>query len=133
MTGLEPFVLVVKTFRYRQSSWMLVGPANGPSVVTCGHVSANSVASSRSCFAGGAGGIQRKSPTGGAANGIPKNLFTPFSTKPRTGPSVVLTVGPSAFLICPGAFGLGPGVPPGAAIEGPEASTAPARAVAANI
>src|SRR6185437_13012915 len=77
----------------------------------------------------GAGGIQRKLPVGGAAYGIPKNLFTPFSTNPRTGPSAVLTVGPFAFLTCPGASGFGPGIPPGPANAGAEVSTTPATAV----
>src|SRR5215472_8164628 len=126
MTGFAaPLFPVVKMFRYRQSSLVDWGPPNDCCSVTM-HESAYCVASNRPWLAGGCGGIQRRSPTGGAANGIPKKTFTPLLfTKPRTGPSAVLTVGLFALLTCPGASGLGPGTPPGAANTGADAIATP--------
>src|SRR5919106_2216716 len=69
---------------------MLGGPANTPSVVTFGQIGPYSVASSGLLhLAGRAGGRHRRGPTGGAAYGMPKNVSTPFLTRPRTGPFVV--------------------------------------------
>ena len=45
-------------------------------------------------FAAGAGGFQRKSPTGGAAYGMPRNTLTGPSLFPSTTPDAVLTCGP---------------------------------------
>ena len=39
----------------------------------------------------GCGGFQRRSPTGGAANGMPRNTRTPSSISPRTFPEAVST------------------------------------------
>ncbi len=39
----------------------------------------------------GCGAFQRKSPTGGAANGMPLNCETPSTTVPATVPPVTLT------------------------------------------
>src|SRR5690348_12920768 len=75
---------------------MLAGPANTPRVVTCGQVFPNDVASSGSCqWVADCGGIQRNSPVGGAAYGMPLNSYTPLFMSPRTGPSAVWTTGPS--------------------------------------
>src|SRR5689334_10917385 len=43
----------------------------------------------------GAGGRQRKAPIGGAANGTPRYVVTPFVTRPQIGPSSVFTRVPS--------------------------------------
>src|SRR5262249_50276380 len=43
----------------------------------------------------GAGGRQRKTPIGGAANGTPTYVVTPFVTRPQIGPSSVFTRVPS--------------------------------------
>src|SRR5215475_15149754 len=75
---------------------MLLGPAKAPSSVTWGQVLPYVVASSVPChLSTGAGGRQRRLPTGGAAYRIPRKMLTPFFTKPRTWPSAVLTTGPS--------------------------------------
>ena len=42
-------------------------------------------------FLTGCGGFQRRSPTGGAANGMPLNARTPLSSAPSTTPLAVLT------------------------------------------
>jgi hypothetical protein len=63
--------------------------------VTWGQVLAYAVASSVPChLSTGAGGRQRRLPTGGAAYRIPRKMLTPFFTKPRTWPSAVVTTGP---------------------------------------
>src|SRR5215813_10867717 len=41
----------------------------------------------------GRGAWKRSAPTGGAANGIPRNTATAFSTRPRTEPAPVRTFG----------------------------------------
>ena len=74
---------------------VLLGPAKAPSSVTWGQVLAYAVASSVPChLSTGAGGRQRRLPTGGAAYQIPRKMLTPFFTKPRTWPSAVVTTGP---------------------------------------
>src|SRR6202051_2585373 len=105
---------------------MFGGPANTPSSVTCAQVFANFVAfRGSSQFATGCGGIQLSGPTGGAAYGIPKNSYTPFSTNPRTGPSTVRTTGPS--------FRLSPRSSAMTAVENtPDASNEPRRSARAT-
>src|SRR6516164_6074218 len=44
----------------------------------------------------GSGGAQRRSPTGGAAYGMPSHSFTPLTTMPQTGPLEVWIVVPSS-------------------------------------
>src|SRR5579864_4032950 len=44
--------------------------------------------------AGGCGDRQRRSPTGGAAYGIPSHSLTPLTAVPQTGPSAVCTFVP---------------------------------------
>src|SRR5579862_2570153 len=44
-------------------------------------------------FAAGTGGFQRKSPIGGAAYGIPRNVRTAPSSLPSTMPEAVFTCG----------------------------------------
>src|SRR4051812_4175346 len=77
---------------------MLVGPANTPSVVTCAQDGPKAVARSGLLHAAWrSGGRQRRRPTGAAAYGMPRNVFVPFLTKPRTGPSEVRTSGLAAL------------------------------------
>ena len=83
----------MKTFRDRQSSFVLGGPSSDAS---CGQGLPNAVAFRVPCQAAcGRGGRQRSAPTGGAAYGIPRKLRIPAATFPRTAPATVTTtVGP---------------------------------------
>src|SRR5882724_3273369 len=45
-------------------------------------------------LAAGCGGFQRRSPTGGAAYGMPRNALTLPSVLPSTAPVRILTMGP---------------------------------------
>src|SRR5437867_2811032 len=44
----------------------------------------------------GCGGFHRRSPTGGAANGMPLKLRTPFDIAPETSPPSIFTVSSAA-------------------------------------
>src|SRR5262245_41119182 len=46
----------------------------------------------------GAGGFQRRSPVGGAANGMPRNVRVESTSVPSTVPLSVLAVGGAAWL-----------------------------------
>src|SRR5471030_3048890 len=76
------------TFKYKQSS--LGVPTSGAASLTNGNCMQSgpySLAERTPCHAvAGCGARQRKSPTGGAANGMPLNAMTPSCTLPRTTP-----------------------------------------------
>src|SRR5215218_3171629 len=80
----------VHTFRNRQSS--LTG-----AVLPCVFVACMQAFAKASAFLTpdqgltGAGAFQRRSPTGGAANGMPLKIEMPFSATPLTSPPVTLT------------------------------------------
>src|SRR5579884_1510064 len=69
----------VQTFRYRQSSFIpFERKPISPNSACCIQRGPNSVASRTPVqFFTGAGGAQRRLPTGGSANGIPLNSRTP--------------------------------------------------------
>ncbi|GAA2916543.1 hypothetical protein GCM10020221_10590 [Streptomyces thioluteus] len=98
----------VKTFRYRQSSFVLSGL---PSSARAGwaHARAATVAS-RTTDHGvtGPGGRHRRSPTGGAANGIPRKTLPRSVTRPRTGPASVVTTAGSRGARAPAGAGAAP-------------------------
>src|SRR6185295_12801955 len=79
----------VHTFRYRQSS--LTG-----AVLPCERGGCMQAFAKASAFLTpdqgltGAGDFQRRSPTGGAAKGMPLNIEMPFSVVPLTAPPVTL-------------------------------------------
>ena len=86
------------TFSVKQSS---LPPESrkfmSPKTFPCMQCEPNSVAlRPPSHFAGATGGFQRRSPTGGAAYGIPRNTRTAPSTLPSAIPEAVFTCGPSA-------------------------------------
>src|SRR5262249_30898376 len=81
--------------RKRQSSSKLPGP---PNAGFCAH-GGPSVVASRVPIHGltGIGSRQRRSPTGGCANGIPRKAAPPLSSNaPRICPPVTETLGPDA-------------------------------------
>jgi len=82
------------TFKYKQSS-----EAFTPNVkaLCCGQAFPKSAAERTPCQAGAAaGGCHRRSPTGGAAKGIPRYDSVLLSYFPCTKPLVVLRIGPDA-------------------------------------
>ena len=83
----------VKTFRYRQSSDVLVTPkAEGG----CGQCGAKLVAARTPVHgAAGCGGRQRSAPTGGAAYGMPRYSSVAPAVMPCTQPSAVSARGAS--------------------------------------
>src|SRR5579871_4546697 len=84
-----------QTLRVRQSS---LPPASrkviSPKTLPCRQWKPKSVAlRTPDHFAAGAGAFQRRSPTGGAAYGIPRNACTGPSALPSTSPEAVFTCG----------------------------------------
>src|SRR5215470_314727 len=82
-----------QTLMNRQSSL----PWFGPDFPICGCVQTAPKAVAFSVVvqdSAGCGGAQRRSPTGGAAYGMPSHSFTPLMTIPQTGPLEVWTVVP---------------------------------------
>src|SRR5689334_21871093 len=80
-----------KTFRYRQSSLVLTAPNGDAGCAQCGP---NAVAGRTPCHReAGCGGCQRRSPTGGAAYGTPRNELTPADEAPRSSPESTRTSG----------------------------------------
>src|SRR6185437_9792244 len=67
----------------------------------------------------GCGAANRRAPTGGWANGMPRKTATPFSTRPRTCPAAVRTTGSVTSIRTPSramsrkSSGCGPLWPPG--------------------
>lgn len=102
MTGALPVVDGVHTFTVRQSSDVGVPSDISCSSGSCGQAGPSWLAS-RGSVEGftGAGGNQRRSPTGGAAYGMPRKTSRSPSTVPWTGPAVVCTTGPpsAAFAV----------------------------------
>src|ERR1043165_194594 len=78
-------VAEVQMLRYRQSS-LDSGASPGP--WTQGSANAEVCLTPLQGMTG-CGAFQRRSPTGGAANGIPLKAATPLSTVPRTVPPVI--------------------------------------------
>src|SRR5215468_885592 len=81
-----------QTLMNRQSSL----PWFGPDFPICGCVQTapNAVALSVVVQdSAGCGGAQRRSPTGGAAYGMPSHSLTPLNTMPHTAPDDVRTTG----------------------------------------
>src|SRR5258708_29923717 len=61
-----------------------------PKVLVCTQAGPKAPASrSPVHLAGGAGGFQRNSPTGGAAKGMPRNALMPFAAEPFNDPSLI--------------------------------------------
>jgi hypothetical protein len=92
-----PAGAAVHTLSVRQSS--LVFAAHSPPGTRCGHAGPAAVAArSPAHGATGCGGRQRRSPTGGVANGTPRNTRTPAaeSSRPTSVPASTVTRGPSA-------------------------------------
>jgi hypothetical protein len=83
-----------KMLAYRQSSDVVGGHVWGGRAQAWGQPGASEVASSAfgPQASTGAVGAQRRSPTGGAANGTPRNTFTCPLVEPVTGPSGVVMV-----------------------------------------
>src|SRR4030043_2350209 len=86
----------VQILRNRQSSDCGCGACIiiPPGIVLCGAIGPNSLAERTPLHRlTGWGGIQRKSPTGGAAYGPPRKTFVPFSSNPSIFPFLVSTTG----------------------------------------
>src|SRR5215471_1675869 len=84
-----------QTLMNRQSSLPLFGP-DFP-ICGCVQISPKAVALSVAVQdSAGCGGAQRRSPTGGAAYGMPSHSIAPLTTIPQTGPLEVWTVVPSS-------------------------------------
>src|ERR1022692_2625410 len=82
----------VQTFKYRQSS-LVSGPGPAPgALIPCTHEGPNLTACrTPSHFAAGSGARQRRSPTGGGANGMPRETVKLPSTAPCTSPPSTFT------------------------------------------
>src|SRR5665647_2452985 len=84
----------VQTLRYRQSSLIFAGrpPDRESEVAGWGGTAENTFVSltpSQGCT--GAGGLHRRSPVGGAANGMPAKTRSPLCCMPETEPASVFT------------------------------------------
>src|SRR5262245_46519445 len=78
------------TLRYRQSS---EPPSSAPAVEISTQLGPHAMVSRTPSHAGiGCGGLQRRSPTGGAAYGTPRHATTSPSRTPRTYPASVATI-----------------------------------------
>ncbi len=93
-TGRRPASALVCTSRWRQSSPSTIVWGTSPVGSTgCGAVGPGRVQSRTSVqVAGGSGGRNRRAPVGGAANGMPRNVWTPPPCSPRTSPDAVVAV-----------------------------------------
>src|SRR5436190_1855618 len=110
------------TLTVSQSSGSAPGAtgAVGPSMnADCGGGGPNMSASrTPSHGRAGCGAANRRAPTGGWANGMPRNTATPFSARPRTCPAAVRTTGSVTSIRTPSGdepetSGCGPLWPPG--------------------
>ena len=84
----------VHTLRYRQSSLIFLVPKfMSPKIFSCIGFGPYSLAWRTPChFSTGCGAFQRRLPTGGAAKGMPLNVFTPDSFMPSSVPSATFTL-----------------------------------------
>ncbi len=83
-----------QTLRKRQSSLPLDAASVFQLASIWAHVAPYSPASRTPCHGStGAGGFQRRSPTGGAANGMPLNTAPLCWARPRIWPPVTATMG----------------------------------------
>src|SRR5580692_6057243 len=113
----------VNTLTVSQSSGLVPGAPGGAGVTAyadCGGGGPNTAASRTPSHArAGRGAANRRSPTGGWANGMPRKTATPFSTRPRTCPAAVRTTGSVTSIRTPSramsrkSSGCGPLWPPG--------------------
>src|SRR4249919_4056295 len=110
------------TLTVSQSSGSAPGAtgAVGPSMnADCGGGGPNMSASrTPSHGRAGCGAANRRAPTGGWANGMPRKTATPFSARPRTCPAAVRTTGSVTSIRTPSGMsrktsGCGPMWPPG--------------------
>jgi hypothetical protein len=114
MTGNGPSPLGTYTFRYKQSSEVLGVPP--PAI--CAHGLEKEVAARGELqAAAGCGGFQRESPTGGAAYGMPRNLYMVSVSDPFTVPLSVVAVAEDSDVV---GVGVGAGVVTGGVDVVPE-------------
>ena len=112
----------VQTLSVRQSS----SPTTASAASSCGHFGPKAAASRTPAQgSGGAGGRQRRSPTGGAANGIPLNANVSPDRTPRTSPLSVTARSPAARATR--GLGVRPCAPDTPNATTPVTSSAPAR------
>src|SRR5262245_6086181 len=101
MTGNRSLAVFagVQTFKYRQSSLTPSGePMNFSMLGSCMQAGAYALVFFTPLHAAtGCGFFQRRSPTGGAANGMPLNDATPFVAVPSTWPPLTRAVVTCAF------------------------------------